>query len=269
MPLATVDHVFRTHQKSSRHGSKVRALQLHHATSTSWRSVVNMMVSGSREVSSNDVVGANGELIEVVERGARAWTSGSATFDAQAHTFEICNAILGDATGWPVSDAAQETVANRCADIAFENGFTIERSTTNFSLYGHGEMYPKWGLSYPTACPGGLNLDWIFTTAERRRQQLAAGTPHPLTQARHLLEELMVLVSRVEDGAIYLVTSTGASHIQDMDTVYAIQSLLQQCGMKSDPIRLYASQITLISEQARESSNINPLRADVTKLLAN
>ncbi|MFC5128301.1 N-acetylmuramoyl-L-alanine amidase [Pseudoclavibacter helvolus] len=156
MPLATIDHTFRTNQKSSRHGSKVRALQLHHATSTSWRSVVDMMVSGSREVSSNDVVGANGELIEVVERGARAWTSGSATFDAQAHTMEICNAALGDASGWPVSDAAHETVANRCADIAFENGFIIERSTTNFSLYGHGEMYLKW--ESPTkrqACPAG------------------------------------------------------------------------------------------------------------------
>lgn len=148
-----------TFQKSSRGGAGIGFIQLHHTASTNGPSVVNMMTSGSRQVSANYVVYNDGTLVGVVPEEFRAWTSGSAWADSQAITFEISNEAVGEP--WPVSNNAHEKVAQVAADISRRYGVPLNR----WNVYGHGEMEARWGVSYGTRCPGGLNIDWIVGRA--------------------------------------------------------------------------------------------------------
>lgn len=137
----------------------IQYVQLHHNASTDGRGVVQMMVSGSRQVSANCEQLSDGTSIEVVPREYRAWTSGSATYDQMAYTFETENA--SGAPGWTISDAAHIKIARAVAEIATAEGFPINRWT----VYGHNEMIGRWGVSYSTACPGGMDIDRIVSLA--------------------------------------------------------------------------------------------------------
>ena len=154
-----------THQKDSRNGATIGYIQLHHNAGTNGRGVVDMMVSGSKQVSANYVVLSDGTAIGVVPEEQRAWTSGSATYDRQAITFEVENEST---SGWTISVAAHETIAQIVADCSRRYGFPVNRWT----VYGHNEMLPRWGVSYATACPGAMNIDLIVA----RANEILSGT---------------------------------------------------------------------------------------------
>lgn len=135
-------------QHSARDGRKVDRIILHHAAGTSLGAVLDMMRYGTREVSSNYVIGNGGEIIGVVPEEFRAWTSGSASWDGRAITFEIVNET--GAPDWRISDKAFQAVAQMLADIAARYGLTLNRTT----VITHQELYAKHGASYATACPG-------------------------------------------------------------------------------------------------------------------
>jgi peptidoglycan hydrolase-like protein with peptidoglycan-binding domain len=165
-------------QSSSRSGTKITSIILHHQASTNYEGVIGMMVSGSRQVSSNYVIGNEGQIVGVVPEELRAWTSGSssdggkgAAWDRKSITFEIENSSLGGS--WPVSSTAHEATAKVVADIARRYGIKLSRET----VVGHRELWTKFGASYPTACPGGLNMDWIV---KRANQILADGGTTPV-----------------------------------------------------------------------------------------
>ncbi len=144
-PLAT--RVSRTHQQSSRNGADVDKFVVHHAASTSHQGVVNMMVSGSREVSAHYVVS---EIIEsVVDEDYRAWSLGSASWDARSVTVETIN---NSTDGWTVSDRTFDNLARLIADWSTRYGIPI----TDDTVLTHQEVYARYGASYPTACPGDL-----------------------------------------------------------------------------------------------------------------
>lgn len=148
-------HVQRTSQKSMRNHGVDRFIQ-HHAVSTSWQSVVNLMM-GAKEVSANYVIGNGGELIGVVDEEYRAWTSSSAAWDGRAITVEVCNETL--APGYTISAAAQATLSKLMADVSRRYGFPLRREGADSTVIGHRELYSWFGASYPTACPGGLPID--------------------------------------------------------------------------------------------------------------
>lgn len=135
-------------QYSSRNGAKIDRIILHHAASTSIFAVLDMMKYGTREVSSNYVIGNEGEIIGVVPEEFRAWTSGSASWDGRAITFEIVNET--GAPDWRISDKAFHAVARMLADISARYGIVLSRDT----VITHQELFTRYGASYATACPG-------------------------------------------------------------------------------------------------------------------
>lgn len=153
-------------QKSSRKGRRIGYVQLHHQASTNDDSTINMMQTGSRQVSANYTCSNEGRLTLVVDEAERAWTSGSPVDDEVAITVEIENEAAGPS--WRVSDAAHEKVAQLVADVATRYGFPINRER----VYGHKELYTRHRRSYATACPGGVDLDRIV----RRALELQRGT---------------------------------------------------------------------------------------------
>lgn len=167
-PLAA--RVSRTHQQSSRNGADADHFVVHHAASTSHQSVVNMMVSGSREVSAHYVVS---EIIEsVVDEDYRAWSLSSPEWDSKSVVAETIN----DSTdGWTVSDKTFDNLARLIADWSTRYGIPI----TDDTVLTHQEVYARYGESYPTACPGDL---------QRRKPELLklaqhyASTPTPQDQ---------------------------------------------------------------------------------------
>lgn len=171
------DQVRSSSQRSPRYGTKVNHITLHHQASLNDNATINMMVSGSRKVSSNYTVSNEGRITGVVDEEHRAWTSGSTTdggkgaaMDRRSITLEIENETA--APHWKVSAKAHEAVAQLCADISRRHGFALNRQR---SVEGHREIYQRYGASYPTACPGGLDMDWIVN----RANEILGGAPAP------------------------------------------------------------------------------------------
>jgi hypothetical protein len=147
--------------------------------STNAPGVINMMITGSRQVSSNYVISNEGRITGVVPEELRAWTSGSksdggrgAAWDRKSITFEIANSSMGG--DWPVSAKAQEATAQVVADVARRYGIILNRDT----VVGHRELWTRHRASYPTACPGGLDMDWIVARANEILKS-SGGTPAP------------------------------------------------------------------------------------------
>lgn len=145
-----------TFQKSSRNGQPVGFFGVHHAASTSHQAVVNMMTSGSREVSAHYVVS---DIIEgVVDEDYRAWSLSSPYWDSRMVVAETIN---NSTNGWTVSDKTFDNLARLIADWSDRYGIPI----TDDTVLTHQEVYTRFGQSYPTACPGDL---------QRRKPELLA-----------------------------------------------------------------------------------------------
>lgn len=161
MPHSTLaTELHDTFQKSSRQGAKVDTLLVHHQASTDARGTLRMMISGSRQVSSNYIITNEGAIWLVVDEGWRAWTSGAvgdggrgAAWDRRSITVEIENET--GAPHWRISDKAIAAAATLLADLR-------RRYSIRYVL-GHRDLYdpvdlaagdPVSGASYPTFCPG-------------------------------------------------------------------------------------------------------------------
>lgn len=146
-------------QSSSRNGATVQYFQIHHSTMTSAASYVQMVQSGSREVSSTFAV-QDSQIVRVVNLLRRPWTSGSATYDAMAFTCETANATL--APDYLVSEESKNSLG-RIAKAMF-----LDRALgaiTNYYIYLHKQMTSRFGVSYGTACPIDINENDIARRA--------------------------------------------------------------------------------------------------------
>lgn len=175
--------------------SRVDRIILHHAASTSLSGVLSMMETGSRQVSSNYVIGNSGEIVGVVPEEFRAWTSGSTSWDGRAITFEIINETGGP--DWRISDAAFASVTMILADISVRYGIPLNRDT----VITHQELYTRYGASYATACPGPFlqpKIDALIS--------LATSGSVPTSQKED--EDMRLVWDTTGNG--YLVTTDGA-----------------------------------------------------------
>ena len=150
-------------------GSGVDMFVVHHAATTSLSGVLSMMSSGSREVSANYVVKDN-NIVGVVPEEYRSWSLGSAAFDGRAITVETCNSAAGDASGWPISEESYVSLARLIADCSKRYGFPLDRN----HVIGHREVYSRYGASYSTACPGGIDLDRLVNMAREAASGVTA-----------------------------------------------------------------------------------------------
>jgi hypothetical protein len=158
-------------QHSSRRGAKIDRIILHHGAITDSEWMVRVMVSGEKEVSANYVCRTNGALVSVVPEEFRAHTSSSASWDGRAITVECANLSR---EGWTISPQSHEALAQLCADVATRYGFPLNRDT----VLGHRELYERYRASYPTACPGGMDLDYIV----KRANEILAGATNTTTE---------------------------------------------------------------------------------------
>lgn len=160
-----------TFQKSSRNGQRADFFGVHHAASTSHQAVVNMMTSGSRQVSAHYVVS---DIIEgVVDEDYRAWSLGSSYWDSRMVTVETIN---NSTNGWTVSDKTFDNLARLIADWAKR----YNRPITDDTVLTHQEVYARFGESYPTACPGDLQRrkPELLALANKYLSENSNSTPH-------------------------------------------------------------------------------------------
>ncbi len=155
-----------TPNQGSRGGSVPTYIVLHHMASTGFEGVLSSWRTGAKQGSANYAISNEGEIVGVVPEAYRSWSLSDAPWDSRSFTFEIENEASGGS--WPVSAAAQEATAKVVADLSRRYGIPLDRSR----VLGHREVYTRHGGSYATACPGGLNMDWIVA---RARQLLGQG----------------------------------------------------------------------------------------------
>lgn len=163
-PLSTEVH--NTSQYSAR-SRGIDRIVLHHGATTSADAIITMETTGSRQVSSHQVI-KDARNAGIVQEQFRAWSLGDADFDSRSLTVECANESTA---GWTISAASHETLARQVADWCKRYGINPNRSgdPRTWTVIGHREVYSIYGQSYSTACPGGMNLDWI---TERAKQLL-------------------------------------------------------------------------------------------------
>lgn len=162
------NHTITTPYQSSRLGAKVTTIVLHHMDSTDFNGVLAMWHNATRSGSANYGISNEGEIWGVVDESLRAWSLGykydggkGAAFDRHSICFEIENSSTNPP--YPVSDAAHEAAARLVADICKRYGIVCNRT----NVLGHREVYTRYGASYATACPGGLDMDRIVNRANQ------------------------------------------------------------------------------------------------------
>lgn len=180
--LATEAHV--TNQKSTR-TTPIKMIILHHAATTNLDNVINMMVTGSREVSSHLAI-KDTRIASVVEEEYRAWSLSSQVFDSKALTVEAANEST---TGWTISETTYVALAHVVADWSTRYNIPLRRAgfhPADWTLISHREVYSIHGASYPTACPGAMDLDKIITMAN---QILGEEEMPTLDEIRQIVQE--------------------------------------------------------------------------------
>lgn len=167
-PYATEIHD--TPQKSVRIPSAGQPsfIVIHHAATESFRAVVTMEL-GTKQVSSTVVI-KDGQVASMFDEVYRAWSLSSQLWDSKSLSSETCNSG-GAAQGWPISEESYATLAKVVADWCIRWGIPCNRER----IMGHREVYTRYGASYATACPGGINLDRVVNDANARISSGTAG----------------------------------------------------------------------------------------------
>ncbi len=163
---------YTTRQQSVVTARPRRGVVLHHGATTSMDAIIQMETSGSRQVSSNRVVkDARCARIVSDDPNVRAWSLSSPYYDSVLSSVECANESTA---GWTISAASHETLARMVAFWAQRDGFYPHRTgdPKGWTVFGHREIYTIFGASYATACPGGMDLNWI---TNRAQQLLAEG----------------------------------------------------------------------------------------------
>lgn len=144
-------------QHSSRYGRTIRMFIVHAAAMTSLPGYLSMVSTGSREVSSHYSV-HDDQIVGIVDEIFKAWTSAS-YLDEEAITAEVINSE--GPPSWFVNLVTMTHLAYLVADCATRHKFPIDRD----HVVGHRELLPRWGESYATVCPAGIDLDHLVNLA--------------------------------------------------------------------------------------------------------
>lgn len=176
-PLATETH--NTSQYSARTQTITMAV-LHHGATTDAQWIIDVETSGSKQVSSHMVV-KDFRRAGIVQEQFRAWSLSDALWDSKAMTVECANESTN---GWTISAASHESLALLVADWARRYGFWPHREgdPKTWTVIGHREVYTIHGGSYATACPGGMDLNWIAKRAQEILNGDDMATPEEISQ---------------------------------------------------------------------------------------
>lgn len=216
-PYATESH--NSPNKSERNPSNGQPsyIVLHHAASTSFDSVVRMC-NGAKQVSATAVLKDN-QVASMFDERYRAWSLSSAFWDSVSLSVEVCNESTN---GWTISEASYSTLAKVVADWCKRYGIPCDRE----HIMGHREVNTRYNASYPTACPGGLDLDRVVREARSLLAQWAFASSgfKPIDL---LGEDIMALVvNHTESGGIFLVAQEYIAHFTSVANAQYIANLL-------------------------------------------
>jgi hypothetical protein len=187
-----------TPNKSLRLAAPRLGVVLHHAAMTSLDVLRHLEVDGAKQVSSTAICKDDQLEVIVPDDRYRPWSLANAYGDSAYRSIETCNEST---TGWTISDASHESLARAVAYWAERDGFWPHRDgdSKGWTVRGHREM-AELGLSYPTACPGGLDLDRVT----RRAQQLLTPPPPTPTDPG--------LIRRQKGPTMYLRSAAGDTY---------------------------------------------------------
>ena len=109
----------------------------------------DIVANPARAMSANYAIGNDGRIILTCPESDRSWCSSSPWNDNRAITIEVSNSAYGDASGWPVSEAAYNSLIKLCVDICKRNGIKklYYDGTVNGTLTRHCDIVS-------TCCPG-------------------------------------------------------------------------------------------------------------------
>lgn len=150
--------VYDSPQKSERNPNAVQYIVIHHAATLSFDAVIQMEMGG-KQVSSTVVI-KDENVASMFDEYYRAWSLSSGYWDSVSLSSETCNSGGGE-SGWPISEASYLSLARVVADWCTRYGIPCNRER----VMGHREVYTRYGASYATACPGGIDLDRVVREA--------------------------------------------------------------------------------------------------------
>ena len=182
---------------SSPRNHDIDTLTPHHAAGVlSLRALLEWFSKKSTKASCTYGIGSDGTIGQGVDEANRPWTTSSSANDNRAITFEICNSGW-EKDGWPISDAAFESLVKLCIDICQRYGkkkliyikdrdkaLAYEPKADEMKLTRH-----EWFVS--TCCPGpGLGPKF---------EELAARATAALNNTEEEDEDMTVRYKNVKD----------------------------------------------------------------------
>lgn len=237
--------------KATPRNSKIKGVIIHHADTTDVRVVQRMFATTAYEVSANAIGTARG-IIAAVPENMRAWTSGSkydggkgAQFDHERATIEFVNKTRSP--DYLIDDETYEHGAAWIAYLADKYGFAINRDT----VIGHRELWTRYGASYPTACPGGIDLDRLVRMA-RESQAAAQQTPEEREDAEIMAakDEILAEIRKQsrQAGVPYQVIYTNRPG-------HSLVTPIGVTGIWWDDLEAIRNVITALDYQRREKAS--------------
>lgn len=152
--------------KSPRRGNAIMHVIVHATAGGTVQGNLDRFKDG-QIVTCNYFVG-DGKIYGIVPEPERAHTSGSrydggkgAQWDRQSITIECLN--YQEAGVWKVRPADYAALTALIAEIA--KAYEIPIATTH--IIGHRELWTRYGASYPTACPAGIDMPKLVTDINR------------------------------------------------------------------------------------------------------
>lgn len=165
--------------RNSPRNNTIKKIVIHHMAGVmTVEQFGNIVANPSREMSANYAIGNDGRIGLFCPEADRSWCSSSGKIDNQAITIEVSNSAYGDASGWPVSDAAYNSLIKLCVDICKRNGIKkLEyiNGSTEGTLVRHCDVVP-------TCCPGPWIKNHTTDICNKVNAQLTGATPTPTPQ---------------------------------------------------------------------------------------
>ncbi|MBP5433678.1 peptidoglycan recognition family protein [Ruminococcus sp.] len=179
--------------RNSPRNQSITKITIHHmAGIMSVEDFGSLVANSARQMSANYAIGNDGRIGLFCPECDRSWCSSSAWNDNRAVTIEVSNSAYGDASGWPVGEAAYNSLIKLCVDICKRNDIKELKFTGD----------PSGSLTYhymfaATACPG----PWIKARTQEicsrvNAQLKTTETPAPVKFQKGDLV-------RIREGATY------------------------------------------------------------------
>ena len=131
--------------RNSPRNNTIKKIVIHHMAGVcSIEQFGNIVANPAREMSANYGIGNDGRIILTCPESDRSWCSSSGLIDNQAITIEVSNSAYGDASGWPVSEAAYNSLIKLCIDICKRNGIKKLEYTGDTTCKTGNMSLHKW-----------------------------------------------------------------------------------------------------------------------------